>query len=219
MPLRSWLPAYLLALVLPPALSAQAPPTRAWARAQIVASKSLPHSQSVQFEIFAHRNMYGCGELPMSDYVPTYAPDMQLKMLSVLNEMDMLSQHDTSSGYPENVKRCFRYFNAKVDSLPVMTPPPYPPGKCGMMKTLEKDGSLRGVTFCTSTNSIGDVTGLLKVSPTQYIATFAWTTKRSPWADILKLKPWEKEQEGYAEISLWDSGWKLGRVRYTKLRM
>ncbi len=179
-----------LFIAVPTALAAQAPPTRAWARAQIVASKTLPHAQSVQFEIFAHRNMYGCGELPMSDYVPTYAPDMQLKMLSVLNEMDMLSQHDTSSGYPENVKRCYRYFNAKVDSLPVMTPPPYPPGECGLMKTLEKDGSLRGVTFCTSTNSIGDVTGILKVSPTQYIATFAWTTKRSPWAEILKLQPW-----------------------------
>lgn len=174
---------------------------------------------SIQYEIFAHRNLYGCEDLPPSDYVPTWKPDMQKKMLSVLEESDMVSRHDTSAGYPTNKVQCFRYFNAKVDSLPMLTPPPYPPGKCGLFKTLEKSGSLRGVTFCTSTNAIGDVTGILKISPTSYIATFAWTTKRGPWADILKLGPWEENLEGYAEISLWDSGWKLGRVRYTKLRL
>ncbi|WP_310569056.1 hypothetical protein [Gemmatimonas sp.] len=192
-------------------------------RAQVVADKFAARVRyDPPLEIYARPIMSNCDPLVPKDYVPTYTPDMQQKLLSVLGELGLLRQvADTliADASGKTSSKCVRTLDMKkVSALPAFTPLPRAPGNCSPMRTLEPDGSLRSIAFCIQSFAMGEITGIQKLTPSRYVATFSWINKREPLADLIRVRPWDQQESGYAEISLWDNGWRVDRVRYTALR-
>ncbi|WP_310571478.1 hypothetical protein [Gemmatimonas sp.] len=197
----------VLAIAAPAVVPAQAPPTRAWVLTQVAADLAKPGSYENMPKLGA---LFGRCKPVVAAEKPQWRDDYIARLYAVMYREGFLADKDTViDGKPS----CVLTYTAKAKALPRFHPPPYAANECGPLVDRTPSGEVNWLYVCVERPVMGEVTGIRRIDAQHYLATFTWRALMGPWAEPLGWK-WDEQKTGAVEITLWDTGWRVGRVRY-----